>query len=482
METKCGLRPQGVITPRQFSTEKGYASQFTQADHSRKDSILKSMFRTTPTRLAATLNQTPVLAFLWLVTILQISTICRQMSQHAMNLDFSVYYLSALAVRHGDNPYKTDFPAAAAGFGLQVGDIEHATDPPTFLITIFPLALMPPRVAYYVWQGFNAALLIAALALLLGHSCGLNAKARLSLAALALFYPPIHFHFYLAQSKIPILLLLVLMMRSMEWGWNRAAGVFLGLAGLLRVFPLLLVGYLVMRRRWQTLIWTLIALAIGGIVTIELLGLTSSLSFSKGVSLNLRHDAIALHTNIALSAAISRFLWGLLGQGTVSDWVRAIAIGVADAALVGSAIWATLRLGADEDPYWCALSVWIVASVLLSPTAWPHYMVLFLIPFTQLASAANDGNVVTCAQWLALLSYALAIPALFLLTPSSLIEDDLPVRWVHLLNAVALEGYFAGSLMLYIAIFSWTIKEAHGPHDVAAGARSQSQKGKLGGA
>ena len=74
--------------------------------------------------------------------------------------------------------------------------------------------------------------------------------------------------------------------------------------------------------------------------------------------------------------------------------------------LFGLTVAATVRLK-GTDPDWRALGMWIVASVLLSPIAWIYYMVLFFIPFVQLAAAGSSGS--RRAQGTAVLSYVLML-------------------------------------------------------------------------
>jgi hypothetical protein len=61
-----------------------------------------------------------------------------------------------------------------------------------------------------------------------------------------------------------------------------------------------------------------------------------------------------------------------------------------------------------EDRDWRVLCLWIVAAVMLSPTAWFHYLLLTLIAFAQMASAARRGWVSERALWMAVGTYLVA--------------------------------------------------------------------------
>ncbi len=53
------------------------------------------------------------------------------------------------------------------------------------------------------------------------------------------------------------------------------------------------------------------------------------------------------------------------------------------------------------------LGLWLVAAVMLSPTAWFHYLLLMLIPFAQIASAVNRRQVSIRAVCMAPAGYVL---------------------------------------------------------------------------
>jgi hypothetical protein len=364
----------------------------------------------TPDSIAAVVKRSVIVGLLWVLAVVETYSTFARLPQNAGKLDFSVYYLSATATYHGDDPYLTDFEPLARKLGLEVGWIRHATDPPSFLLCIEPLALMPERLAYYTWAAGNLVMFIAALAWLLCTS-PLGLSAALVVGALALLYPPVQFHFFMGQSKMVILLLLVAMIRAMQRQCDRAAGLCLAFAGLLRIFPLLLIFYLAIQRRWRVVEWTLIGLTTGGLATIAVLTPAKSLSFLKGMALLTDRRLFIDSANISLRAAVLR-LFSLMtwsARGAKLDLlIMAATLGI-DGAVVGSAIWVTSRMGPREDPDWRAFSLWIIVSVLISPVAWLHYMVLFLIPLVQLTSAAGVGRASRRAEWWGIASYLIII-------------------------------------------------------------------------
>ncbi len=223
--------------------------------------------------LVGALTTPAILVILWAGVLLHGWTIFSAMRTRMRNFDFSIYYASALALHENLDPYTTDLESLGGGLGLEIDPIHYATDPPTFLLMIEPLALMPLRRAFWAWNGLNLAALIAAVILLL-HGSSLDTRLKWALAALALLYAPVGEHFFYGESKVLVLFLLAAMMRCMERRHDAAAGLILGFAGAIRGFPLLLAGYLFMQRRMRALVWTGAGLALCGLVTVALLGST----------------------------------------------------------------------------------------------------------------------------------------------------------------------------------------------------------------
>lgn len=309
---------------------------------------------------------------------------------------------------------------------------------------------MPERAAFYTWEAINAACLAVALVILLAAS-GLEPGSLLVLLALSILYPPVEWHFLCGQSNLPVLLLLAMCMRLMERGRDGAAGFCLAFAGLLRIFPLVLIGYLASAQRWRTLTWTLAWLAAGVLITTGLLGIRTFLSFANGLALVTDLHWLTLWQNIGLRAAISRCFWLLSGPRPEPEieLLRRIAVVVAAVWLLMVTILATLKLEQGKDPDWRAFGLWVVASVLLSPTSWVHYMVLFFIPFAQIVTACH-ANVSIRTQWAAILSYLAIVLVRSFPWPAG---QNLPA-WSAIAVAI---GCFGSAVAAYLAAYWFTV-------------------------
>ena len=171
------------------------------------------------------------------------------------------------------------FATQAKQEGLTTHDIRRGTDAPTFLMIFALLSTMPLHTAYAIWLLTNFTCLAFAFFLLIRPNLYIAPVAALILTGFAILYPPITFHFWFGQSKLPVVLLLVLMMRCMGRGRDEWAGFSLALGALLRLFPLAMIGYLVLQRRRKTFACTIMGLVAGSLFTVAFTGVNNYLAF-----------------------------------------------------------------------------------------------------------------------------------------------------------------------------------------------------------
>lgn len=329
-----------------------------------------------------------------LLATIQCVLIFRGLFGAATHRDFTVYYLSAKAIENHLNPYAVDFTPTVKRLGWDTGGMTHATDPPTFLLMIAPLAHFSVETAFWIWTAFNAACLALSIFLLFGPGSGIPSRTVWVLVPLLTFFVPLRVHFSVGQSKLPVLLLLVLVMRFMQSKRDRAAGLALAVAILTRAFPLILLGYVVLQRRWRLFAYTVAGLLAGGLLTLVLLGADDTLSFNRGVSTLTTHWTV-MPQDLSPNAFISRLFWHFLGHDPSgpANLIRQLAIAAGNLMIAGLTLRATLTTGAGEDRDWKLFSLWVVTSVLLSPIAWIYYQILYIVLFSRIASAASGGRV-----------------------------------------------------------------------------------------
>ena len=356
-----------------------------------------------------TIMRRAIALLLWVMVLASIAAFAMMLKKfdRAAHVDFAVYYLEGQEFRQGVDPYSTNFMRAARAQRLITRDIGHGSDPPTFVaFLIEPLTLLPVRTAYWIWQAANLLCFAAAWALLIGPQVGLGSPFAAVFALLAIFYPPIPAHFLFGQSKLPVLLLLVLTMRSLERKRERLAGLALAMAMLLRFFPLVMTGYLILQRRWRVLAHALLGIVIGAILTVAVAGLGNCASFFVS-AFGLVNDSVAgINRDISLYFFVSRNLAAASQRLSIHlESVRPAFVYTIDLAIVIATTRVTLAFPPNDDPGSRLFALWVATSIFLLPVAWDYDLTLMLIPFALIAVAAPRGQVSRRTIVMAIVSY-----------------------------------------------------------------------------
>ena len=401
------------------------------------------------------MRQPAILTLVWICALLMLTGTLTRMPGQWHRRDFSNYYESAWALRNGIDPYSSYLAPVGARLGLETGGLLHASETPPFLLCFEPLTLVPPRAAFWTWSAINFAALAIAMYLLLAYRPGLSTRTAWLLAGLILMSAPVTVNLYWGQSQLIVLALMAAAMRSMEHKRDGAAGLLIAAAALLRAYPLLLVGYLLITRRWRALAFATAGIAAGVLVTVAALGLTQVLSFVHGAIWLTDYSVVNRVDNLSLGPFVSRTFWTLTGTaaGSSTDWIRRAAIAVADVLLFAVTIRATLLESNRGDPDWRIYSLWIATAIMLSPVAWHHYLLLLIIPFVQLVASASRGRSSSRAIWMAAFAYALSAVSLrisnrFLVPPPTAFQLDFP--WiVHTIEETSFGALLTGYIAAY---------------------------------
>ena len=352
---------------------------------------------------------------LWCALLLIAISFIPHLRSRAIRNDFAVYYVAALELRSGVDPYATDFAQSALDRGFKIRQVSRSTEPPSFLLLFEPLTRFSPVTAFWIWQTINLASLATALILLLGPTLGLSGPLVWTLAGLAFAYPAVLSHVWYGQSKLPLLLMMVVIARLMRRGSDGAAGLILAFAGLVRIYPFVVAGYFLLERRWRALIFMGVGTAFGGLVTLALVGPSNCLSFVHGLSFYVSNGqwitnslGVSKSGDNAPLAFAMRLLheFGLAPNGVSGTAEHALLVAI-DLVLLGLTVQATLLHPVDDQCDLPIFSLWVVTAIVMPPVSWDYDMTLLLLPFACLAAAASQGTATPRAIGMAAASYVL---------------------------------------------------------------------------
>jgi hypothetical protein len=277
--------------------------------------------------------------------------------------------------------------------GVRVS-LEVNAHPPTSVLLVLPLSIFSYPDAVLVWNLMSIAALIASLWIVQRQlAIPFSAWASFPIVALLLVCWP--FRQQVNEGQLSLFLLLLL---TSIWASNRSerpgwAGVLLGLATAIKLFPGFLFCYFILQRQWKAVRMGIISFAVLTGLTVSVLGLKTYQSYYKDVIPRLENFR-SCWGNASLQGlwiklfdpGIDRF--GFMSEHTVESAWRSPALarlgiwlssGVLVAVLARIVGRANSRQERDQ-----AFGLTVIAMLLVSPITWEHSLLLLLIPFAEL--------------------------------------------------------------------------------------------------
>jgi hypothetical protein len=365
--------------------------------------------------------------------------------------DFAQDIAAARILAANGDPYAANFAAMHAQvLGIPATEgYPYLPHPPLVIMVSWPFAHVAFEAAALGW--FAASLACAfVLAIVLSGlarsrtSFGLPpvSDALLFFAGL-LVWPPVLYNLEKGQFSI-----LIAMLIAVGWVWLsrrgcRAAGVSIGLAAALKLFPALLGVYLAMRHR-RSVVWFVITGATTTMLPLLWLGWRAVPEFIAQTSGNLSYWETWPAVTYSLRGLAARLLIG-------SDWSLAVVhapkaatvtVLISSVVLLGIAVHTTRRRQTTQDSDDLLFAMWSVLLLPLNPLAMGHNGVLLALPIVLMARAlAADPSTSLKVLWAAG-SVLVSIPRQAIFEPAAI-----PVTPFHSFAIVALPLW--GTLLLF---------------------------------
>lgn len=294
----------------------------------------------------------------------------------------------ALAIRNG-GPFQDFGQDYRAGRALYDGGTIYD---PTFdnnhtpfdALVVAPFVLLPFGAAFLLWSLISLACLGLIGWLVLSElQIDLARHWLVLLTGLALCWFPTLAHMALGQWSLLLAACVIGAWALLRRRRERLAGVLIGVAILIKLFPGLLVLYLLLRRRWWAAGAAIAAFALGMLLTVAIVGPGDTLYFFRHVAASNTEAYQVFPINLSFTGVYSR----LLVDGA---WVRPLVAAPKLAWLLTSLTsLAALTLLArqlrrakpgqlGED---VLFSLTCLAMLLISPITWQHGLSLLLLPF-----------------------------------------------------------------------------------------------------
>jgi alpha-1,2-mannosyltransferase len=310
--------------------------------------------------------------------------------------DLPSYHYASLALRHGLDPYVL---ANLAVPDKQV--VFPYVYPPLLALLWTPLTYLPIEDVSAIWQILSLVAVAASLVLCIRLAHPISAGARAAALVAALLLPlglPSSVAAHHGAISTVFVFLLLLFFERLQRGRDRTAGVVLAIACGIKVLPVLLLPYLVLKRRWRVLIAAAAAGAFLLTVSVLIVGWRIHWEFLTQIApqigyaahSSLGFDAVYYPENQSLNGFLSRLFCPGGGCG--------IAIAIACLAAALPVAW---RVGRRREIDGAELALVSLVLLIVSPITWIHHLVLLHLPAIVLAVFVADGRWRPRAWWLA---------------------------------------------------------------------------------
>jgi hypothetical protein len=306
---------------------------------------------------------------------------------NAYSKDLEQEYLTASAWRDGQSVFTPLTELSARYFPVSTDNFPHPSPHPPVLAPLsLPLTWLPFPVIVFLWLFVNVALLVR-----VGRWLGLSVVGSLALLA----WPPLWWMVNIGQLELLILVLAMLGWRAAEAGRDWRAGLWLGLAAAIKLYPALFLLPFLWRWRVRIVLAAGAVFALSQVGGLLAVGGSDMIRYYTEILPSVSRYYSVRGLNAAPYGALMRLLGGAID---ISPLVHAPgAVLPITVALSLFALAALLRLAPARAP---------VATFVLLPTAWYYTVVLALPTLSQLLRVQS----LRCATLVAAVCLSMPLP------------------------------------------------------------------------
>lgn len=271
--------------------------------------------------------------------------------------------------------------------------------PPAAQLLVLPLVPLGFRGAALAWLALSLVALGALAFMLVGIVGHAERPPPLHAAvafALLVLWPPVLHNLGKGQWSIVLAALIAAGWRALERGRPRAAGAWLGLAASLKVMPLLLLGYLVLRNRRAAAAMAATMIA-AGLASLAVSGLEPWRAWLAASAPNV----LAWQTWIVNTVSVNGFIARLFTSSAFArplleapQLARALT-GAVSALLVAAVSLSSWRAAPSPAEDRRLFAAWTTLVVVLNPLGWTHTAIIALVPLALLVDLAPRWVMVT---------------------------------------------------------------------------------------
>jgi hypothetical protein len=295
----------------------------------------------------------------WFATFALGLLVLTSLPPHVYKKDLQVEYLTAWALRDGSDIFAPITELSARYFPAPTANFPHPSPyPPVLALLGVPLTFLPFPVIALLWLLLNVGLLVV-----IGEWLGLSVLGSLALAA----WPPLWFMLFIGQLELVVLVLAMLGWRAAAIGRDWRAGVWLGVAAAIKLYPALFVVPFVVRRRGRVVLAAAAVVALAQVGDLLVAGRSGLWRYYAEILPSVSAHYVGIGLNSSPHGALLRLFGGATDVPPLISAPGAVA--PATIALSVFALLSLARLDPEAAP---------VAVLVALPAAWYYYAVLAL--------------------------------------------------------------------------------------------------------
>lgn len=279
--------------------------------------------------------------------------------------DFNIYYYSATALIHQQNPYVLK--------GSFVGGYLY---PPISLFIFYPFIIFPITIAGKIWAIVSILSLLLGVWLILRVYNATHNRLLIEIVGILVFnFFPVKFTLGMGQINNVILLLIAVAVYAYEKNRKDASGELLGVSLLLKYFLLLLFPYFLIKRNYRLLITSFVTVLVLTLISFLFIKPEIIFYFFQKTFVVVSTAPGGYYYNQALSGFLIRdFSWLTNSQLTITRYVIS-------AVMLVISFWLIIKNKQNtKKTFKLEMSIIITLSLLLNTFSLQHHFVLLLIP------------------------------------------------------------------------------------------------------
>jgi len=323
--------------------------------------------------------------------------------------------------------------------------------PPFNAVLFLPLSFFNYKTAFVVLDIVSLILLLLINQLVV-RGIELNDEWFLNITCFSLFWYPVFYCLGTGQSSMIISACLIGGWFCLRFKKAYIAEILFAIATLMKLFPGLVLLYLIIRKNWRAFFATVFFIILGLIVTTVIVGLDDMRTYSIIMIGRFANEWSGFVLNHSLNGVITRLF------GERSAWtepliqlphINSLLIIFLDSAILIYTIFKMRVIAIKKELADYAFSLTIVAMLLLSPITWGHIFPVLILPLSILLRDSFRESSPRRSRIFLIIVFLLSLPDVIIARGLMALHYPFRMPWYSMLLTL---GPSAGVVLFWIVL------------------------------